>query len=228
MVEGGGGGGECAGLTVNLLMFICLCVIEVVLCTLYKPQSNTVMSLSTKPAASWIEKYKYDLTYTSLWYSLLSADYSIQSAILIILVSFWDDWHSNWPLFSSMTERTLYNLSNKFQLLVLETKICAITLILILCSNLNTWVKIRSLPGLLLYSRPRCSPIMHESLDFIPQSTYIYRAPQCMSPRRNWGLSHPLSRQCARNKGGGGSPRRQLEKNLSTLPTLCFILTNNY
>ncbi len=72
---------------------------------------------------------------------------------------------------------------------------------------------------------------------FIPQSTYICRAPQCMSPRQNWGLSHPLSRQrvcptpptkgekgtLACGLGVGESQFRRLEKKLSTLPTLWFI-----
>jgi hypothetical protein len=70
-----------------------------------------------------------------------------------------------------------------------------------------------------------------------PQSTYIKRVPQCMSPRHNWelGLSHPLSRQqvcpSPRNQRGGGahspageglgeSQFRRLEKKFSTLPTL--------
>jgi hypothetical protein len=28
-----------------------------------------------------------------------------------------------------------------------------------------------------------------------PQSTYIYRVPQCMSPRQNWDSPQPLSRK---------------------------------
>ncbi len=47
-----------------------------------------------------------------------------------------------------------------------------------------------------------------------PQSAYIYRAPQCMSPRRNWAA-----------KGVGEFQYRRLEKRLSTLPILCGINT---
>ncbi len=68
-----------------------------------------------------------------------------------------------------------------------------------------------------------------------PQSTYIYRAPQCMSPRRNWDSPTPLAAgECSLPpgpKGGGAhspaakgigeSQFRRLEKKLSTLPTLC-------
>ena len=42
------------------------------------------------------------------------------------------------------------------------------------------------------------------------QSTYIYRVPQCMSPRQNWDSPTPLSRQrvCPSppNQRGWGSP----------------------
>ncbi len=76
----------------------------------------------------------------------------------------------------------------------------------------------------------------HKSLS-IPQSTYIYRVPHCMSPRRNWDCPTPsLASECAPppgTKGGGAhspageglgeSPFRRLEKKLSTLPTLCSI-----
>ncbi len=43
-----------------------------------------------------------------------------------------------------------------------------------------------------------------------PQSTYIYRAPQCMSPRRNWDSPNPFAAsECALPpgpKGGGAHP----------------------
>jgi hypothetical protein len=55
-------------------------------------------------------------------------------------------------------------------------------------------------------------PYMHHSFVKLyskPQSTYIYRAPQCMSPRRNWGSPNPLAAsECALPpgpKGGGGA-----------------------
>ena len=68
------------------------------------------------------------------------------------------------------------------------------------------------------------------------QSTYLYRVPQCMSPRRNWDSPTPfLAREWALppvTKGGeayspageglGKSQFRRLEKRLSTLPTLCI------
>jgi hypothetical protein len=42
------------------------------------------------------------------------------------------------------------------------------------------------------------------------QSTYIYRAPQCMSPRRNWDSPNPFAAgECALPpgpKGGGAHP----------------------
>jgi hypothetical protein len=63
---------------------------------------------------------------------------------------------------------------------------------------------------------------------------YIYRVPQCMSPRRNWDShTHSLARECTpppgRGKGVAHSPAgeglgesqfRRLEKKLSTLSTL--------
>ncbi len=69
-----------------------------------------------------------------------------------------------------------------------------------------------------------------------PQSTYIYRAPQCMSPRRNWDSPTPLAAgECSlppgpmgggthppAAKGVGETQFRRLEKKLSTLPTLCL------
>jgi hypothetical protein len=42
----------------------------------------------------------------------------------------------------------------------------------------------------------------------VPQSTYIYRAPQCISPRWNWDSPTPLAaRECALPPGpkGGGA-----------------------
>jgi hypothetical protein len=66
------------------------------------------------------------------------------------------------------------------------------------------------------------------------QSTYIYRAPQCMSPRWNWDSPTPLAAsECAlpRTKGWGGTlacckrgagvPIPTTGVTLSTLPTLC-------
>jgi len=72
----------------------------------------------------------------------------------------------------------------------------------------------------------------------VPQSTYIYRAPQCMSPRWNWDSPTPLAAsECAlppgpkgggahspAAKGVGESQFRRLEKKLSTLPTLWVAL----
>ncbi len=70
-----------------------------------------------------------------------------------------------------------------------------------------------------------------------PQSTHIYRVPQCMSLRRNWDSPTPsLASEYAtppEPKGGGEayspagggvgeSQFRRLEKKLSTLPTLCL------
>ncbi len=65
------------------------------------------------------------------------------------------------------------------------------------------------------------------------QSTYIYRAPQCISPRLNWDSPTPLAAsECAlpRTKGwggtlvcckrGGGVPIPTTGVTLSTLPTL--------
>jgi hypothetical protein len=47
-----------------------------------------------------------------------------------------------------------------------------------------------------------------------PQSTYIYRVPQCMSPRRNWDSPTPsLVSECAsppETKGGGEHTRLQV------------------
>ncbi len=66
---------------------------------------------------------------------------------------------------------------------------------------------------------------------------YIYKEkPQCLSPRRNGTLPHPLSPASVPlppgTKGGrthlptgeglGESQFRRLEKKLSTLPTLCY------
>jgi len=46
-----------------------------------------------------------------------------------------------------------------------------------------------------------------------PQSTYIYRVPQCMSPRRNWvSPTSSLASECAPTpgtKGGGGTRLRE-------------------
>ncbi len=61
--------------------------------------------------------------------------------------------------------------------------------------------------------------------------TYIWRVPQCISPRRNWYSPNPsLASECAPPpRGGAHSPEgegfgesqfRRLEKKLSTLPTL--------
>ncbi len=68
------------------------------------------------------------------------------------------------------------------------------------------------------------------------QSTYIYRAPQCMSPRRNWdspnpspasecALSPPRTNGGAHGYGDGRVPIRRLEKKLTTLPALCSIVS---
>ncbi len=80
--------------------------------------------------------------------------------------------------------------------------------------------------------------LMKEYRDWesVPQSTYIYRVPQCMSLRRNWD-SHSLSRQrvcpppepkgggtLACGRGGGGVPIPTTEEKLSTLPTLWSVL----
>ncbi len=75
------------------------------------------------------------------------------------------------------------------------------------------------------------------------QSTYIYRVPQCMSPRRNWDSSIPsLASECAPSPeprwGGGGafSPEveglgesqfRRLEKSLA-LCLLCGFIDIKY
>jgi hypothetical protein len=74
-----------------------------------------------------------------------------------------------------------------------------------------------------------------------PQSSYIYRAPQCISHRRNWDSPYPSPpSECKvclppspRTTGWGGthhtakglgeSQFRRLEKKLSTLPTLCSL-----
>ncbi len=70
----------------------------------------------------------------------------------------------------------------------------------------------------------------------------MYRAPQCMSPRRNWDSPNPSpTSECALPpgpKGGGGGTLacgkgvgefqfRRLEKKLSTLPTLWIRVLNN-
>jgi hypothetical protein len=66
------------------------------------------------------------------------------------------------------------------------------------------------------------------------QSTYIYRIPQCISPRWNWDNPTPSPRrrvctpplvpgggaQSPAGEGLGESQFRRLEKKLSTLPTL--------
>jgi hypothetical protein len=70
----------------------------------------------------------------------------------------------------------------------------------------------------------------------VPQSTYINRVPQCMSPRRNWDSPTPLSQArvpLPPEPGGAHSPAgeglgefqfRRLEKKLSTLPTLVSLV----
>ena len=52
----------------------------------------------------------------------------------------------------------------------------------------------------------------------VPQSTYIPREPQCLSPRPNWDSPPPLLQAIWR---GGGSQFGRLEKRLSTLSILC-------
>jgi hypothetical protein len=67
------------------------------------------------------------------------------------------------------------------------------------------------------------------------QSTYIYRAPQCMSPRWNWDSPTPLAaseralppgpkgggaHSPTAKGGGGGVPIPTTGETLSTLPTL--------
>jgi hypothetical protein len=80
---------------------------------------------------------------------------------------------------------------------------------------------------------------LNQTVNVATQSTYIYRVPQCMSPRRKWDSPTPsLASECApppeikgETKGGGGanspageglveSQFRRLEKKLSILPTL--------
>jgi hypothetical protein len=70
-----------------------------------------------------------------------------------------------------------------------------------------------------------------------PQSTYIYRAPQCMSPSWNWDSPTPLAAsECAlppgpkgggahspAAKGVGGSQFQRLEKRLA----LCLLCELN-
>jgi hypothetical protein len=57
----------------------------------------------------------------------------------------------------------------------------------------------------------QCNPILHLTVPhqyLAPQSTYIYRAPQCMSPRWNWDSPTPLAAsECAHPPGpkGGGA-----------------------
>ncbi len=77
---------------------------------------------------------------------------------------------------------------------------------------------------------------------FPTQSTYIYRASQWMSPRRNWDSPTPLAAsECPlppglkgggahspAAKGVGESQFRRLEKKLSTLPTLWFPSSRKY
>ncbi len=63
----------------------------------------------------------------------------------------------------------------------------------------------------LAHSRPvqlEPSPVYQWEASMPPQSTYIYRAPQCMSPRWNWDSPTPLaSSECALPPGpkGGGA-----------------------
>ena len=52
----------------------------------------------------------------------------------------------------------------------------------------------------------------------VPQSTYIPREPQCLSPRPNWDSPPPLLQVFWR---GGESQFGRLEKRLSTLSILC-------
>ncbi len=76
----------------------------------------------------------------------------------------------------------------------------------------------------------------------LPQSTYIYRAPQWMSPCRNWNSPTPLAAASVPSpprtigwggahlpaaKGVGESQFRRLEKKLSTLPTLWALPSEN-
>ncbi len=85
-----------------------------------------------------------------------------------------------------------------------------------------------------------CGNVNQESFyNVLPQSTYIYRVPRRMSPRRNWDSPTPLSSQlvCTSPRTGGGHTRlrprgggesqfrqfRRLEKKLSILPTLCVL-----
>jgi hypothetical protein len=71
--------------------------------------------------------------------------------------------------------------------------------------------------------------VLHEddrkkTIGHIPQSTYIYRVPQGMFPRRNWDSpnSSPPLRACG--WGGWGSPNADdFEKKHSALPTLWHI-----
>jgi hypothetical protein len=46
--------------------------------------------------------------------------------------------------------------------------------------------------------------------DLSSQSTYKYRVPQCMSPRRNWDSPNPLPQESVppKPKGGGHSRLR--------------------
>jgi len=56
----------------------------------------------------------------------------------------------------------------------------------------------------------------------LPQSTYMYRVPQCMSPRQNWDSPNPsLASECAPH------PKiRRPKKKLSTLHTRWLIVTS--
>jgi hypothetical protein len=74
----------------------------------------------------------------------------------------------------------------------------------------------------------------------LPQSTYIYWAPQCMSPRRNWDSPNPSPAKrvyppppgpkahSPAARGVGEFQFRRLEKKLSILPTLCSVCTLPY
>jgi hypothetical protein len=57
---------------------------------------------------------------------------------------------------------------------------------------------------------PACLCIVQKGKAGKAQSTYIYRAPQCMSPRRNWDSPNPFAAsECALPpgpKGGGAHP----------------------
>jgi hypothetical protein len=105
----------------------------------------------------------------------------------------------------------------------------------------KTRITSKSVGPNLAYSKTRPNTLMSRSEGpFSAQSTYIYRAPQRMSHRRNWDSPNPSPASgCALPpgpKGGGAhSPAakgvgdfqfRRLKKKLSTLPTLLFSATN--